>query len=269
MIEVGVRDRLFSKYDEYVASFMIDGELDAMSLLKVEHSRRVAENARLIADYNGFSETMIGLAEVCGLFHDIGRYRQLRDYNTFKDADSVNHGECGHDVLVELGWLDILPEKSREIVLIATKFHNAREIPGHIEDDTVLTFLKLIRDSDKLDIYYIFYDAIKNDNIKKYPEIVHNLAVDVPATESIVDSIIKDPYKPVSYTEAKSMADFLLIPVQWSYDLHSFGSYKIMIERDLLGHMKEIMPFMDDKRIASIVENAMLNAQVCFQEHLL
>ena len=83
MIDIDVRDMLFCKYDEYVATFEINGVLDAMSQLKVEHSKRVAENARLIAGYNGFSKSMVVLAEVCGLLHDIGRYRQLKKYGTF------------------------------------------------------------------------------------------------------------------------------------------------------------------------------------------
>lgn len=268
MIDIDVRDMLFCKYDEYVATFEINGVLDAMSQLKVEHSKRVAENARLIAGYNGFSKSMVVLAEVCGLLHDIGRYRQLKKYGTFKDIESINHGECGYEVLLELGWLDVLPEKSKYSVLISTRYHNAKSLPEDIEDETFLTFLKLVRDSDKLDIYYVFYDALKNGHLKKYPEIVHNLDLDVPAAEKIVDSILKDPHVPISYNEAKSMADFLLIPVQWSYDLHSFGSYKILVERGLLAHMKEIMPNIHDEKIAKIIDNAIINAQCSLERHL-
>ena len=64
------------------------------------------------------------------------------------------------------------------------------------------------------------------------------------------------------------MADFLLIPVQWSYDLHSFGSYKILVERGLLAHMKEIMPNIHDEKIAKIIDNAIINAQCSLERHL-
>ena len=268
MIDIDVRDILFCKYDEYVATFEINGALDAMSQLKVEHSKRVAENARLIADYNGFSKSMVILAEVCGLLHDIGRYRQLKKYGTFKDVESINHGEYGYEVLLELGWLELLPDKSKECVLISTRYHNAKSLPEDIDDEMLLTFLKLVRDSDKLDIYYVFYDALKKGHLKKYPEIVHDLDVNIPAADKIVESILKNPHIPISYSEAKSMADFLLIPVQWSYDLHSFGSYKILVERELLDHMKEIMPNMHDEKIAKIVDNAIINAQQSLERHL-
>ena len=268
MIDIGSRDIIFSKYDEYVASFMRDGVLDPMSELKFEHSRRVAKNARLIADYNGFTESMVVLAEVCGLLHDIGRYRQLQEYGTFNDLLSINHGECGYEVLLELGWLDILPEKSRECVLTATRLHNGKTIPDVIDDETILIFLKLVRDSDKLDIYYVLYDALKYKNYEKYPQIVRNLEIDVAASRTIVNSITENPTHPINYNDAKSLTDFLLIAVQWSYDLHSFGSYKIMLERQLLEKVMEIMPGMDDAKISGILYNAISNVRVSLEDHM-
>lgn len=263
-----MRDKLFDEYERYVNSFKKNGVLDAMSQLKVEHSKRVAENAKLIAEYNGFSESMVVLAEVCGLYHDIGRYRQLQLHGTFKDADSINHGECGYQVLLEMECLDILPEKSRECVLTATRLHNVKDIPDTGFDDIVMTYLKLVRDSDKIDIYFVFYDAIKNGNLEKYPEIVHDLELGVKATESIVDSILNNPLKAISYKDAKSMADFLLIPVQWSYDMHSLGSYKIMCERRLLQKMQEIMPDLHNVKIKKIMLDAINNAQRSLENYL-
>ncbi len=268
MIDIGMRDKLFIKYDEYVKTFQRDGKLGPMLQLKFAHSKRVAENARQIADYNGFSENMVVLAEVCGLFHDIGRYRQLEEFGTFRDADSINHGECGFEVLLELGWLEVLPAKARDCILKSTRYHNALHIPDQIVDETILTFLKLVRDSDKLDIYYVFYDAINNNNLEKYPEIVHNLEVDAEPTPEIVDAILEDPFKPISYLDAKSMIDFLLIPIQWSYDLHSFGSYKILIEKNLLQHMKDIIPLNGNEKVERIIDNALLHAQLALEEHL-
>lgn len=268
MIDRVMRDELFRVYNEYVTSFEKDGALDAMSLLKVEHSKRVAGNAKLIAEYNGFSESEIILAEVCGLFHDIGRYRQLQKFGTFKDAESVNHGKCGYNVLLEMDWLNDLPSVARECILTSTRFHNAKDISDSLTDDTVLTFLKLVRDSDKIDIYYVFYDAIKNGNLSKYPELVHNLELEMSATESLVDSMLKDPKTTISYSDARCMADFLLIPMQWSYELHSFGSYKIMSERRLLEKMCEIMPDLHNDKIVRIMDNAISNVERSLENYL-
>ena len=254
-----MRDTLFAKYYNYVKGFEEGGRLSPMLKLKLEHSVRVADNARVIAEYNNFSVNEIWLSEVCGLFHDVGRFRQLRQYATFRDADSINHGECGYEVLLDMGWLELLPEKAAECVLKATRYHNAKEIPEYITDGDILRYLHVVRDSDKLDIYYVFYDAIKYNKLEKYPEIVHNLDLTSAATEEIVDSILDNPYKSIDYCAAKSMADFLLIPVQWSYDLHSAGSYRVMHERGIMHNMREIIPNITDRKISAILDGAIQN----------
>ena len=53
--------------------------------LKERHSRRVAENAGLLADDLGWSDSDRCLAVAAGLLHDIGRFPQYRDHGTFYD----------------------------------------------------------------------------------------------------------------------------------------------------------------------------------------
>mgnify|MGYP000398611567 CR=1 FL=1 len=62
-----------------------------------QHSRNVAHAAELIA---GRCDKMDSdKAFVCGLLHDIGRFEQLRRWDTFSDARSTNHAKLGAEVL--------------------------------------------------------------------------------------------------------------------------------------------------------------------------
>lgn len=54
--------------------------------LKLDHSLRVAQVCRRIAQSEGFSGQDCNLAWLVGLLHDIGRFEQLRRWNTFSDA---------------------------------------------------------------------------------------------------------------------------------------------------------------------------------------
>ena len=56
--------------------------------LKVKHILRVAEVSKIIATKLNLTENQIRLAELIGLFHDIGRFEQVRLYDTFSDKDS-------------------------------------------------------------------------------------------------------------------------------------------------------------------------------------
>ena len=44
-------------------------------------------------------------AYIVGLLHDIGRFEQVRIYNTFRDAESVNHAQFSADLLFRDGMI--------------------------------------------------------------------------------------------------------------------------------------------------------------------
>ena len=57
--------------------------------LKIEHTYHVAEACDAAAREQGWSPQDIDLAWLCGLLHDMGRFEQLRRWDTFKDAESI------------------------------------------------------------------------------------------------------------------------------------------------------------------------------------
>ena len=63
------------------------------------HSLRVMELSKEIATKEGFSETEIELATLIGLLHDIARFKQYTEYQTFSDAKSFDHGDVAIDIL--------------------------------------------------------------------------------------------------------------------------------------------------------------------------
>ena len=78
---------------------------DPKIALKIAHIERVSQKARLISENLRLEEEDIRLAELIGILHDIGRFEQIRKYNTFMDKDSVNHAEYGVKVLFEDGLI--------------------------------------------------------------------------------------------------------------------------------------------------------------------
>lgn len=63
--------------------------------LKIAHTYRVADIAARIAGAEGLSAEDVDLAWLCGLVHDVGRFEQVRRWNTFRDADSASHALLG------------------------------------------------------------------------------------------------------------------------------------------------------------------------------
>lgn len=58
--------------------------------LKIKHTYKVAELCEKIGAALGLTGDDLDAAWLCGMLHDIGRFEQIRQYNTFIDDKSVN-----------------------------------------------------------------------------------------------------------------------------------------------------------------------------------
>ncbi len=215
-----------SWFNEYVRSFYSSAPDEQKNiLLKEQHSLNVCRDIRDIAKSLDLSEGRINLAEATALFHDIGRFEQLKKYKTFRDSISINHGILGADILSEIKILEVLPEKEKQIILQAVKYHNAIKIPV-IKDDEVILHLRLIRDADKLDIWRIFKSYFL------YKEDMGSAAgLGLPDTLGYNSNLLKNIYskKIISLSEIANQNDFKIMMISWIFDLNfklSFGLFK-------------------------------------------
>ena len=144
------------EFDRYVSGYNKD---DFKIALKINHSYRTAAYARKIGQAIGVDED---LAELIGLLHDIGRFEQIRNYDTFDDKKSVDHANLGVEVLKKDNYIEKYcdDKETQELILNAIKYHNKYKIADDIEG-VELTYCKLIRDADKIDILnYMEYEDI-------------------------------------------------------------------------------------------------------------
>lgn len=143
---------------------------------KVEHSFRVMENAGEIAESLELNKEEIEIAKLIGLLHDIGRFEQIRIYNTFQDHISIDHGDLGVEILKKANYIRkyIDEDKYDNIILKVIKNHNKFAIEEGLTDRELL-FAKIIRDADKLDIFYegaeIFWNTEKEIKEKEESKI--------------------------------------------------------------------------------------------------
>ena len=123
---------------------------------KYYHSLRVMDLSILISRYLGLDNKDITLASIIGLLHDYARFEQWTKYKTYSDKDSIDHGDLAVKRLFENKEivdydLDI---NDYETVYTAIKYHNKIAIPYSLGNRSKL-FCKIIRDADKLDIFYL------------------------------------------------------------------------------------------------------------------
>ena len=124
-------------------------------LLKRRHTLRVMGLSEKIAEKINLSTEEVELAKLCGLLHDIGRFTQIQDFNTYNDLISLDHGDLGAEILKKDNYIDKFTNKNQDSILKVVKYHNKYRVPKTLnEKNRLLT--KIVRDADKIDILFLF-----------------------------------------------------------------------------------------------------------------
>lgn len=213
------------EFEKYTSNY---NKINPKINLKIRHIQRVATNARKIAEKLNLSKEDVALAELIGLLHDIGRFEQIKLYNTFLDARSVNHAEYGVKILFEDGLIRKFIKENTydDIIKKAISNHNRRymDIDRNLKPKELL-HTKIIRDADKLDIFHVLIEEDMNvlwgDNYKN---------------EIITDKVYKEFFveKIVNYKDVSTGLDLAVANFAYVYDLNFDISLKIINKANYL-----------------------------------
>lgn len=226
-------------FKEYVKNYDIE---NPKIKLKIAHIERTAEVARKMAESLELQKEDIELAELIGLLHDIGRFEQVRKYNTFVDHLSENHAKIGVDILFKDGLIRRFIEDDTydKIIELAIINHNKDKnmLPTNLSPKEEL-HVKLIRDSDKVDIIYILtFDDQKtlwdSDNLNK--EIF---------SDEIYNEFIKDHN--IIYKNRKTNADKLISQFAFAFDFNFDYGLKYIDENKYYDKLYNRFNFEDEK----------------------
>jgi hypothetical protein len=227
-------------FQNYGAAFAgPDGKLPPLLQLKAGHSRRVAANARDLAADLGHTPGEVLHAQTAGLLHDVGRFTQFRDFGTFSDPRSVNHGEQGWTVLRGDPAFNRLSLPRRDDLLAAVRHHNRRALPEDLNpSERHLT--EIVRDSDKLDIYQIILDAMQSGEFDKNEAIFLHVPPEGAPNPVILECIRAG--RTASYEDIRNRTDFGLQLISWVFDLAFDATSRRLIERGLFDALIARLP---------------------------
>jgi hypothetical protein len=211
-------------------------------LLKLTHSIRVSRICAAIGADLGLNGTRRRLARTIGLLHDVARFEQLIRYGTFVDRVSVDHGDLGAELLCEAPLVKALTAVDRTILIHAVRHHNAATIPKE-SDSGVSFYLKLVRDSDKLDIYRVLCDIWLQPHGSEPASEALQLKNSPEVSPEIVAAIEARHIAPMA--AVKTTADLLLVRLAWVFDLHFDPSFR-QLER--LGYTTRLAQALPETR---------------------
>lgn len=232
-------------FDDYVAGFYGDDEfVNANLKLKEQHSRRTCEQMRYLAEELGLTGNQRRIAEVIALLHDLGRFPQFIKYRTYNDPRSVNHCLLGLDVLAETHLLEQVGKKEKQSIEKAIEYHGLRELPGDLDGDCLL-FSKLIRDADKLDIFYVVTDYYKQ---YKDDPAGFKLEVELPDEPGYSAEVIEDVLngRRIDYRYLRTWNDMKLLQLSWVYDVNFTATLRRIKKRRFLEMVISFLPETED-----------------------
>ena len=151
------RKKIICTFEKYVSNYNLN---DPNIYLKYKHTGKVAENCERIAKSLNLPMKDIDLAWEIGMLHDIGRFEQLRRFDTFIDTESIDHAEFGADLLFKDGLIEKFDDEKENYELLekAVRLHSLYRLPDDLSDRELL-FCQVIRDADKIDIYRANYET--------------------------------------------------------------------------------------------------------------
>ncbi|HIJ60936.1 MAG TPA: HD domain-containing protein [Nitrospirae bacterium] len=238
------KERYLKWFKDYGNSFFEDSvEHNKNYQLKIEHTFRVCEHSVNICNSLDIDNSLKDLIWLSSVFHDVGRFPQYKQYRTFKDSISINHGLLSSKIAEKEGILSDFSESDRNILLTALKFHNAYQIPEDICDQRTLLCLKAVRDADKLDIWQVFRDLYSDSHADKPSAVGLGLQEEPTISKAVIESIKSK--KVVKLSDVANLNDVKLLQLSWIFDLNFKVSFKVFEERQYLNLIVDTMTARD------------------------
>jgi hypothetical protein len=237
-------------FTAYFESFLAREKEDKNPLrLKYEHSIRVFEHIERLADDEEFATATERLplpfpllkraALLAALYHDVARFPQFYRWRTFRDNDSVNHGQFGVKILKSETALRAESPELRRLVQSALVLHNRYRLPQKLPP-AIRLITDAVRDADKLDICRVFAMQLASD---KPPSSTVLLSVkDDP--ELFTLKVLEDALarRVAVYADLRSINDFRVLLGTWQYDLRFAFSRRSLAREGHLQRLLEDLP---------------------------
>ena len=226
------RSHIETAFDAYVAGY------DAASekiRLKAEHTYKVAALCDMIAGSLGLPGPERDVAWLCGMLHDIGRFEQVRRWDTFYDSLSVNHAEFGADLLFADGLIGRFVEGGAVDPALepAIRNHNRLCVEDGLDERTRM-FADILRDADKIDIIRV--------NVESPVTEIYNAPIDEIRASAISPQVEAGFYEHRCIDSAlkRTVADRMVGHFAFVFEL-VYPASKAEVKRQ--GHLWQAMGF--------------------------
>ena len=247
-------ERARGKFEEYLSGY--DRENDKVRL-KMIHTYGVTEYSRQIAGRLGLSEEDQELAQLIGILHDIGRFEQLKRYDSF-EPDTMDHAGFGVQILFDEGMIRDFIEDGQwdSIIRTAIARHSDFRLEG-IQNERELLHARIIRDADKLD----------NCRVKLEDTIETILGVSAEEVgRTKISKAVMEQFKrkeSILSSMRKTKMDYWISYLAYFYDINYKVSMELICEHDYVERLIRRIPYSEPQTRIQMEEVEKMLRQYC------
>ncbi len=228
------------QFESYLDNY--DREDDKVRL-KIAHTYGVVECSRQITERMRLSEEDKELAQLIGLLHDIGRFEQVKRFDSFEPT-VMDHAAFGVEILFKEGMIRQFVKEDRwdGIICTAIAKHSDFKLEGTAGERELL-HAKIIRDADKLDNCRVkIVDSV---------ETIIGVSAKEAGGEEISAEVMEQFLRGESiYSPArKTKMDYWLSYLAYFFDVNFKETLDIVRERQYVERIIDRIPYSNPKTI--------------------
>lgn len=247
-------ERAKRKFEEYLSGY--DRENDKVRL-KIIHTYGVAEYSRQIAGRLGLPEEDQELAQLIGILHDIGRFEQLKRYDSF-EPDTMDHAGFGVRILFEEGMIREFIEDGQwdTIIRAAIARHSDFRLEG-IQNERELLHARIIRDADKLDNCRV--------KLEDTMETILGVSAEEVGRTKISKAILEQFKRKESILSSmrKTKMDYWLSYLAYFYDINYKVTMELICEHNYVEKLIRRIPYSEPQTRIQMEEVERMLRQYC------
>lgn len=226
--------------------------------LKIIHTYGVVKESADIATRMKLSEEDTFLAKLIALLHDIGRFEQLKQFDSFL-PDTMDHAAYGVKILFDNApdqnlIRNFIPESDfDEIIRISIAKHSDFKLEG-ISDSRTLLHAKIIRDADKLDNCRVKLE----DKLETFMDTSAAETGASAVSPKVKDSILR--HECILSSDRVTPMDYWISYLAYFYDINFRESLDIIEEQNYISKIIARIPYThpETKELMKRVEEELL-----------
>lgn len=209
--------------------------------LKIVHTYGVVGQAANIARRMSLSEEDTELAKLIALLHDLGRFEQLKRFDSF-EPDTMDHAAYGVQVLFEESMIrKFLADSTWDSIIRTAIAKHSDYCLTDISDARTLLHARIIRDADKLDNCRVKLTDATETFLGASADEIGSQEI----SPNIYDAIFRNQC--ILSADRKTAMDYWVSYVAYFFDINFRESMDITIENDYISRIIRRIPYSNPK----------------------